>query len=224
LQAALQRARRLPIVFNYVASPIAAGAGTSDTDHLPNVTGVYMPAAFKEMLAIIRATLPAARTLGTLYVPAEVNTVFYKDRLQEETARSGIELIAVPANTSSDVPDAALALASRRPDAICQIPGNLTAAAFPSIAQAAARARLPVFAFQTSQLRAGASLVVGRDYHDSGRQAASLAARIMRGERPASMPFQPVTRTRLMVNLEAARRLGLTIPQAILTQAEVVGR
>jgi ABC-type uncharacterized transport system substrate-binding protein len=225
LQAALQRARRVPIVFTYLASPIAAGAGTSDTEHLPNVTGVYMAAAFKEMLAIIRATLPAARTLGTLYVPAEVNTVFYKDRLQEETARSGFELITVPANTSSEVSDAALALASRRPDAICQVPGNLTASAFPSIAQAAARARLPVFAFQTSQLRAGASVIVGRDYHDAGRQAAALAARIMRGERPASMPFQGVTRTRLMVNLDAARQVGLVIPKAIVTQAaEVVGR
>ena len=155
LQAALQRARSVPIVFNYLASPIAAGAGTSDTDHLPNVTGVYMAAAFKEMLALIRACLPAARTLGTLFVPAEVNTVFYKDRLQEETAKAGFELIAVAANTSSEVSDAALALASRRPDAICQIPGNLTAAAFPSIAQAAQRARLPVFAFQTSQVRTG---------------------------------------------------------------------
>jgi ABC-type uncharacterized transport system substrate-binding protein len=184
-----------------------------------------MAAAFKEMLALIRATLPAARTLGTLYVPAEVNTVFYKDRLQEETARSGFELITVPANTSSEVSDAALALASRRPDAICQIPGNLTASAFPSIAHAAARARLPVFAFQTSQLRAGASLIVGRDYHDAGRQAGALAARVMRGERPAAMPFQSVTRTRLMVNLEAARRIGLVIPKTIVTQAvEVVGR
>ena len=208
LQAALARARNVPIVFNYLASPIAAGAGTSDTDHLPNVTGVYMAAAFKEMLTLIRAILPAARTLGTLYVPAEVNTVFYKDRLLEETAKAGFELITVAANTSSDVGDAALALVSRRPDAICQVPGNLTASAFPSIAQAAGRARLPVFAFQSSQVRTGASLVVGRDYPDSGRQAAALAARIMRGERPASLPFQPVTRTRMIVNLDAARHVG----------------
>jgi ABC-type uncharacterized transport system substrate-binding protein len=225
LQAALQRARNVPIVFNYLASAIAAGAGKSDTDHLPNVTGVYMSAAFDEMLTLIRGTLPSARTLGTLYVPAEVNTVFYKDRLQEETAKAGFELIAVPANTSSDVADAALALVSRRPDAICQIPGNLTASAFPSIAQAAQRARLPVFAFQTSQVRAGASLVVGRDYRDSGRQAALLAARVMRGESPASLPFQAVTRTRVIVNLEAARRIGLVIPRTIVEHAaEVVGK
>ncbi len=225
LQAALARARTVPIVFNYLASPIAAGAGTSDTNHLPNVTGVYMAAAFKEMLTLIRATLPTARTLGTLFVPAEVNMVFYKDRLQEETAKSGFELITVAANTSSEVGDAALALVSRRPDAICQVPGNLTASAFPSIAQAAGRARLPVFAFQSSQVRTGASLVVGRDYQDSGRQAAALAARIMRGERPASIPFQSVTRTRIIVNLDAARHVGLVIPPAIVEQAaEVIGK
>ncbi len=225
LQAALARARTVPIVFNYLASPIAAGAGTSDTNHLPNVTGVYMAAAFKEMLTLIRATLPTARTLGTLFVPAEVNMVFYKDRLQEESAKSGFELITVAANTSSEVGDAALALVSRRPDAICQVPGNLTASAFPSIAQAAGRARLPVFAFQSSQVRTGASLVVGRDYQDSGRQAAALAARIMRGERPASIPFQSVTRTRIIVNLDAARHVGLVIPPAIVEQAaEVIGK
>ena len=226
LQAALQRAAaRVPIVFTYLASPIAAGAGTSDTSHLPHVTGVYMAAAFPEMLALIRAVMPAARTLGTLYVPAEVNSVFYKDRLQESAATAGFQIIAVAANTSSEVADAALALASKRPDAICQIPGNLTAAAFPSIAQAAHRARLPVFAFQTSQVRDGASLVVGRDYHDCGRQAAALAARVMRGEQPGAIPFQAVTRTRVIVNLQAARRVGLTIPQTIVERAaEVVGR
>jgi putative ABC transport system substrate-binding protein len=225
LQAALQRARSVPIVFNYVASPIAAGAGTSDTEHLPNVTGVYLAAAFKEMLALIRACLPTVRTLGTLYVPAEVNSVFYKDRLEDEMRAAGLELVAVPANSSSEVADAAMALATQRPDAICQIPGNLTASAFPSIGQAAQRARLPVFAFQSSQVRTGASIVIGRDYRDSGRQAAVLAARVMRGERPATLPFQAVTRTRLIVNLEAARRVGLSIPASIVDQAvEVVGR
>ena len=61
LQAALQRARSVPIVFTYVVDAVAAGAGTSDTDHLPNVTGVYMHAAYEEMLAIIRRIVPAAK-------------------------------------------------------------------------------------------------------------------------------------------------------------------
>jgi putative tryptophan/tyrosine transport system substrate-binding protein len=82
-----------------------------------------------------------------------------------------------------------------------------------------------VFAFQSSQVRTGASLIVGRDYQDSGRQAAALAARIMRGERPGSIPFQPVTRTRVIVNLDTARDVGLVIPRAIIEHAaEVIGK
>jgi ABC-type uncharacterized transport system substrate-binding protein len=225
LQAALQRARNLPVVFNYVASAIAAGAGKSDTDHLPNVTGVYLVPPFPEMLALIRQALPSVRTIGTLYVPAETNSVFMRDRMEEAVAKAGLELISVPANTSSEVPDAALALASKQIDVICQLPGNLTAASFPSIAQAAQRARVPVFAFQTSQAHGGATVVVARDYHESGRLAAALAVRVMRGERPAALPFQSTANTRLIVNLDAARRIGFTLPLAVVQRAaEVIGR
>jgi ABC-type uncharacterized transport system substrate-binding protein len=75
LQAAIQKAKRLPIVFNYVADPIAAGAGTSLDSHLPNVTGSFLVSAYDEMLPILRGYLPRVHTIGTVYVPAEVNMV-----------------------------------------------------------------------------------------------------------------------------------------------------
>lgn len=225
LQAALQRTRSVPIVFNYVASAIAAGAGRSDTDHLPNVTGVYMVGAYEEMLALIRQCLPSARRLGTLYVPSEVNTVFQRDRMLEFARRANMELVTVAANTSAEIADAALALSTQKIDAICQLPGNLTAAAFPSIVQAARRVRLPVFAFQSAQARAGAAVVVARDYHDGGRKAAHIAARIMRGENPAGIPFEPLRETKVIVNLEAIRQAGLRVPESVIRQAdEVIGK
>ena len=225
LQVALQRARGIPIVFNYLASPQAAGAGRSDTDHLPNVTGVYLHGAYDEMLAIIRQVCPKAHRLGTLFVPAEVNSVFHQELLEAASRKAGFELVSVPANTSPEVADAALALVSRGIDAICQIPGNLTAAAFPTVAQVARRSRVPVFAFQSAQAKAGAALVLARDYRDGGRLAALLAARVMRGERPATLPFQQVTKTRMFVNLSAARETSLAIPPDLIRRAdEVVGR
>jgi ABC-type uncharacterized transport system substrate-binding protein len=222
LQAALQRARGVPIVFNYLASPEAAGAGKSDTDHLPNVTGVYLHGAYDDMLGMIRQVRPGAHRLGTLFVPAEVNSVFHRAQLESATRKNGFELVSVPANTSSEVADAALALISRGVDAVCQIPGNLTASAFPNLAQVARRAHVPVFAFQSAQAKDGAALVLARDYRDGGRMAALLAARVMRGERPAALPFQQVTKTHLFVNLAAARDAKLTIPAAILDRADAV--
>ena len=225
LQAALQRARGVPIVFNYLASPEAAGAGKSDTDHLPNVTGVYLHGAYDDMLAMIRQIRPDAHRLGTLFVPSEVNSVYHQARLEAAARKHGFELVSVPANTSPEVADAALALVSRGIDAICQIPGNLTASAFPNIAQVARRARVPIFAFQSASAKAGAVLALARDYRDGGRLAALLAARVMRGERPATLPFQQVTRTRMFVNLTAAREANLAIPAAIVKRAdEVVGK
>lgn len=225
LQAALRRARNEPIVFTYLASAIAAGAGRSDTDHLPNVTGVYMVGAYDEMMTIIREYFPSVRVVGTLFVPSEVNSVFHKDKLVEAAQRVGIEVVAVAANTSSEVADAALSLCSRKIDAVCQIPGNLTASSFPSIAQAGQKAGLSIFAFQSVQARGGAAIVLSRDYYDVGREAAFVATRVMRGENPALIPFYPFTATKLIVNLEAAKASGLNIPDSLLKQAdEVIGQ
>ena len=219
LQAAIQRSHGVPVVFNYVANAVWAGAGKSDTDHLPNVTGVYVPAAYDEMVALIREVLPQARVLGTLYVPAEVNTVYHRDRFSDAARKAGFEYVTVAANTASEVGDAALSLASRKIDAICQLPGNLTASAFPTIAEAARRARLPLFGFQTSAAESGAHLVVARDYRDAGAAAARLAVRIMRGESPAAIPFEPASETKLIANVKAASAIGLRIPETVLARA-----
>jgi ABC-type uncharacterized transport system substrate-binding protein len=222
LQAALQRARDVPIVFTFVADAVAAGAGRSNDDHLPNVTGVPTTSAYAELVSVLKEVLPAARRCGTLFVPAEVNTVYNKERLTEEAREAGIEVVTMAVNTSTEVADAALALCNLDLDALCQIGGNLTTTAFGAIYQAAQRAHLPVFGFLTSNATDGAVVVVARDYFDGGREAALMAARVMRGESPASIPFQPLRTTRLVVNLDAARSLGLTIPPAVVARAAQV--
>jgi ABC-type uncharacterized transport system substrate-binding protein len=221
LQAALQRGKRLPIVFNYIADPFVAGAGTSDTEHPPNVTGVYLGAAYEQMMPLLRTYLPRAKTIGTVYAPAEVNMVYQKELMEKAAAASGLEVKAVAANSTSEVADAALSLVAAHVDAICQLPGNLTVAAFPSIAQVAMRARVPIFGFQSSQSKA-AVLTLARDYFDSGRAAAAIAARVMRGESPAGIPFESVNAIKIIVNRTAARSVGLTSPAAILAKAEKV--
>lgn len=225
LQAALRRAREVPVVFTFVADAVAAGAGRSNEDHLPNVTGVPTTGAYDDMIDIVRECLPGARRIGMLVVPGEVNSVYSKEQLGKAAARRGLELVAVAVNTSADVPDATLALLAQRIDALCQGGSNLTAAAFASIARPAKRAHVPVFGFLSSDLGNGAAVVVARDYFDGGREAGLLAARIMRGERPAAIPFRPLRTMRLLVNLEAARAVGLTVPAPLVARAsKVIGR
>src|SRR5262249_44059065 len=87
LQAALQRGAGRLVVFTFVADAVAAGAGRSNDDHLPNVTGVPTTAAYGELLDVVHECLPQARHLGSLFVPAEVNSVYNKDQLAREAQR-----------------------------------------------------------------------------------------------------------------------------------------
>lgn len=219
LQAAIRRGKGTPVVFAYVGSGIVAGAGKSDTDHMPNVTGVNLVAGFPQMVALVREHFPGVRRLGTLHVPAEANMVYFLKQFEEAAGAAGFELVVVPVNTATDVPDAAQALVGRGIDAVMQMPGNLVASAFGSIGRAGAQAHLPIFAFQKSQVEQGAMVAITREYIESGRMAGAQAARIIRGENPAKMPFEIFKQTYLVVNPEAARTAGVTIPAALLQQA-----
>jgi len=65
-------------------------------------------------------------------------------------------------------------------------------------------------------------LAMARDYYDGGRETGLLAARVMRGESPADIPFANVRTMRLIINLARAQQLGLTIPAFILSRADEV--
>jgi ABC-type uncharacterized transport system substrate-binding protein len=222
LQAALQRAGKRPVVFSLVANPMAAGAGRSEEDHLPNITGAYVNAPHAEGLAALRRCLPNLKRVGTLFVPAEVNSVYYKDELVKAAGALGIEVELVGVSNSGEIADAALALCSRNIDAVCQISDNLTGASFASIVQAASRARLPLMGFASGQAASGAFMTISRDFYDGGVESAAMAARILRGESPAVIPFQMVTKIKYDFNHASASSIGITIPKDLLQLGESV--
>ena len=222
LQAALRRANGRTVVFSLVANPILAGAGTSDTDHLPFVTGAYLPAPHEEGLTALRQCFPTVKRIGTLFVPAEINSVFYKDELVKAATPMGIQVEIVGVSSSGEVADAALALCGRGVDAVCQISDNLTGASFASIAQAAKRARLPLIGFASGQAKSGALMTVSRDFFDGGVASAEIAARVLRGQSPARIPFQLVEKIKYTFNPAVAAQCGVVIPKELLSRGEIV--
>jgi ABC-type uncharacterized transport system substrate-binding protein len=199
-----------------------AGAGKTDPDHLPNLTGVYTQGPYREMAELLRTHFPQIKRVGTLFCPAEVNSVANKDMFVREATRCGLTVETVPANSPSELPDAAMALCSRQLDAVVQVVDNLTVAGFPAITRAAAQARLPVFACQGAAARQGAAVVLARDYIYAGRETALKVARVMRGESPARIPFSPPSTTQKLVNLRQAQESGLSIPEALVREAKQV--
>jgi putative tryptophan/tyrosine transport system substrate-binding protein len=224
LQVALKKVRQVPVVFTFVGDPIIAGAGRSYTDHLPHLSGIAVLGAFGDMASLLQKHFPQYKRVGTLFCPAEINSVNNKELFTREAAQRGISVEAVPVNTASDLPDAAAALCSRRIDAIAQIVDNLTASGFVSVGRAAQRAKLPLFSFNSSTVKHGAAVVVSRDFYDAGTQAAEVAARVMRGENPANIPFSLIKKTRTIVHLPNAAGLGMAIPPALVATVDEVIR
>ena len=222
LQSSIQRARGIPIVFTMVANPFAAGAGTSATEHLPTVTGAYGANDVDRMMPLIRQVMPRARKLGTLYVPSEINSVYSYELLVEAASAAHYELVSAPVNAGTDVLDATQSLCDQHVDAICLSNSNLTGVTFPTIAQVSRKAKLPVFAFLGSTAAQGAVVVLTRDYYDMGIDSAQLAARVMRGESAASMPFHQSIRSKLLLNLVTAKAYGLTVPESLIDSADKV--
>ena len=223
LQAVTQKVADIPIVFSMVTDGVAAGAGESNERHRPNITGITTFSDFEGTAKLVRECMPAARTVGTLYTPSEINSVIFRDALAEAVMARGMRLESVAATTTSEVADAMAALLSKHVDAVCQISDNLANAAFPAVSEAATRRRVPVFAFGTSFIaEQGAVMGVCRDYEQAGRDAAELAIRIRDGESPGDIPFAPVSRTLLVVNARNAAAIGWTVPPAVLARADKV--
>jgi len=218
LQLAVQKVKRLPVVFGLVANPMAVGAGRSYTDHLPNVTGVAVLAPFGEAFDLLQRHFPTYRTLGTLFCPAEANSVDLLRSMEAECRKRGLTLVSVAANTSADLPDASLALAARPIDAVLQLSDNLSSAGFPAIVRAARQAKKPLFSLNSTAVNMGAAVSLGRDYHNGGEATVALIERVIRGEDPGRMPFELPPKVMKAANPANAAVFGLSLPPALLQE------
>jgi ABC-type uncharacterized transport system substrate-binding protein len=223
LQAAIKRAGNIPILFTNVGDPILVGAGKSFQDHLPTVTGISSLSDFEGMVKVIKECLPSAQTIGTLFVPSEVNSVCYRDGLAKAAEQGGLKLISMPVSNSSEVSIAASSLATRGIDAYCQISDNLCDAAFPGISRTAQNEKKPLFVFVTAfAVKQGASIAVARDYRQGGRELAVRTVAFFKGKPLSDIPFSYINKTIITINRKNAELCGLKIPPALLARADQV--
>ena len=222
LQVAANKIKDIPVVFSVVADPIVAGAGTSFTEHLPNVTGISTLGDYEGMVKWIVLIRPGTIKIGTIYSPAEANSVKNMSELKKYSELAGIELVTVPVNSTTEVTDAALSLIESRPEIVCQIVDNLTSSSIASIIKVCQSNKVPMFGFVSDQSKKGAVLVVSRDYHQAGVDAVNLAKKIFDGAKPADIPFEFVSKTNILINLKAAAQYGIVFPDELLKREGVI--
>jgi ABC-type uncharacterized transport system substrate-binding protein len=203
------------IVFTNVGDPIIAGLGKSFDDHISNICGVTTMSDFDGLMALALYLKPGLKRVGTVFTPAEINSVIYKDRLSVAAQLKGIKLIAVPAGTTSEVLDAAKALVAQRIEAFCQISDNLTGSCGSAIMKVSAENKVPVFGFVTNQLKQGAVAICARDYYQAGYEAGQMGVEVLAGKNPALIPFHCVSKTDYKINREAAKIFSIQVPDNI---------
>ena len=195
----MQRVKNTPVVFHLLSDPFAAGAGTSDSNHLPNITGVYSPGfgdpEQARRVELIRKVLPRARRLGILFSPGEPLSVGLKDKMAAAAKKAGLAVETVPINNVSEGTEATNALIARKVDAI-EIYGNAAHSAFESVIAVAKAAKVPVFSPSPFEVVKGATAAFYPDFQEGGVVAGGMIARILKGESPATIPFHQVITTK----------------------------
>ena len=225
LQAAVQRVKSVPIVFNLLSDPFAAGAGTSDSDHLANITGVYSPGfgdpEQTRRVDLIRQIAPKARSIGVLFSPEEKLSVDFKDRLAAAAKKAGMTVVEAPVSGVNDVAQAAQSLCGRKVGAI-ELFGNAAHAGFPSLIKTAQACKVPVFSPSPFEVMQGAVASFFPDFQQGGVEAGKMIARVLKGESPGKIPFYQLKTTRLAVNPGSAGGVGISLPPDVVKQADTV--
>src|SRR5499433_339672 len=219
LTAAAAMARSKPVVFTYVYDPIAAGAGKSRTDHLPNITGVYSFPPVQDTVDMIRQLVPGVRSVGTLYNSSEANSVKVVGVARGIFEQRGIQLQEIAITGTSEILQAAHVLTQRGVQALWVTGDNTALQGFDAIVKVARDAKLPLVINDPEFVQRGALVAVGIGWYETGKAASKVLARVLRGEQPRNIPFEEVAVKKLVLNQEVARSLGITFPPDIVQAA-----
>ncbi|ADK85839.1 protein of unknown function DUF534 [Desulfarculus baarsii DSM 2075] len=220
-QAALKKIKDRPLIFATVANPFVIHAGQSETDHLPNVTGVYGWAPMDKTMAMVRRIFAGRLRIGAVWDPSQANAVFNVKVLRSAVAATPeVSFIGATVSGSDDVYQAVSSLEEKGIDVFVLPTDNIVYSAFDAVVSAAKDT--PIVISDVERLGDGALMALGYDYASSGQQAARLVQRVLEGENPKNIPFERYTRLAIGFDLDVARRLKIDIPPELLAQATVV--
>jgi putative tryptophan/tyrosine transport system substrate-binding protein len=212
LSGACNKVKHKPVVFTCVSDPIAAGAGSSRTEHLPFLTGVGSFPQVEHHLDLMQKLVPSLRAVGTMYNPAEANSAKEISVAREIYKHRGIRLEEVAIAGSSEVLQATQILAGRNIQVVW-VPGDNTCIeGYEGAVKGTRDAGLPLFTDICSILSRGGLACLGFNPHDAGVATGKLAGRILLGANPKDLPLEEVMVEQKIISRSNAAQLNITIP------------
>ena len=224
-QAVLQVITRKPVVFSSITDPV--GAGIVPQDSAPgkksgtNVTGVSDLWPVLLQMQTYARFVPRARDWGTIFNPAEANSVTHVKAMRAAAKSLGLNLIEVTVANSQAVEQAANSLVGKV-QAITITSDNTTVASFDAIARVCNQHKIALFAGDVDSVPRGAIAAYGMDYFLVGYSAGKKAALVLKGVKPGDIPWGPVEKFSLVINQKAARAQGVVVPPELLKKADKV--
>jgi putative ABC transport system substrate-binding protein len=222
--AAKEATTTIPIVFTNGADPVASGLVASLNRPGANVTGIAILTAelAPKRLQLLRELMPNAAVFGVLADPAYPANQSIITDLQTAARMLGRQLVVEDARTDSDLEMAFKAFSQQRVGAVLVGSSTFYNRRIEQLAALAARLALPAIYSYREYALAGGLMSYGTSIGYAGHQVGIYAGRILKGEKPADLPVQQVTKLDLVINLKTAKALGLTIPETLLATADEV--
>ena len=220
-QAAVAASRGQPIVFGAVTDPVGSGVIDALDKHEKNVTGVSDIWPIAQQMTLIKEVLPESRKLGVVYNPGEANNDVTIPMMKDAAEDLGFVLVLVAVSNSAEIGTAASSLVDKA-DAYYTAADSTVASGLEALISVARKNRIPLFVGDVDSVERGGIATLGINYDEVGRLTGHLVARVLSGESASAIPVQTITEFQLVVNLQAAREMGVTIPQAVLERADRV--
>jgi putative ABC transport system substrate-binding protein len=223
--AARKATSTIPIVMVAVADPIGAGLVPSLARPGGNVTGnssVSVEVTGKS-LELLKEVAPERRRVAILWNPA--NAVFQNQMVKEAEAASrrlGLQVQIIAARDASEIDKAFQLMTRERAEALAVLSDPTFIAARTQIVALAVKGRLPSVSGNRHYADTGGLMSYGPNFYELYRGAATYVDKILKGAKPGDLPVEQPTKFDLVINLKAAKALGLTIPPALLQRADQV--
>jgi putative ABC transport system substrate-binding protein len=214
----------IPIVFVNAADPVRIGLVASLNRPGGNVTGATQASSElgAKRLGLLRELVPAASSFAILVNPTRPDADTQSTQLQEAAKALGLSLQILKASSEREFDAAFQSLAQMRVGALVVAPDALFTDRRDRIVALARRYSVPAIYEFRDYVEAGGLISYGVPISEVARQAGILAGRILKDEKPADLPVMQPTKFDLVINLKAAKALGLTIPPGVMAIADEV--
>ena len=219
--------RTLPIVVAVAADPVASGLVTSLARPGGNVTGLSILASelVGKCLELLAQAVPGVSRVVVLWTPGVLGERTDKDMLQGAavTVRAlGVRPQFVEARNPADLDRAFSDMTRARAGALTVLASHMFLTERRRLVDLAAKNRLPAVYPWREFVGAGGLMAYGPSIADLYRRASTYVDKILKGTKPADLPVEQPTKFELVINLKAAKTLGLTIPASVLARADQV--